>query len=718
MSANGLVAGVDVGGTFTDIVLFDAASGALTVTKVPSTPANQSEGVIRGLESVLDRLDALGRLVHGTTVSTNTILQRSGADVAMVTSEGFGDVLEIGRTRRMLPSLYDPTFVRPPPLVPRPRRFEVAERRAADGSMLVPLDEERLVGIAERIRASGAEAVAVCFLHAWADPGNEVRARDVLAQRLPGTWFTTSSEVVPEFREYERFSTTVINAYLLPVIDRYVKALGTRLDRAGYRGPVLTMSSAGGVMDLDTARTLPVRTILSGPAGGVAGATWIAGSVALEDFITCDMGGTSTDVCLIESGRPAKSTESAFMGYPIKGRQIDINTVGAGGGSIAYVEGGSVLKVGPRSAGADPGPACYGKGGTEPTVTDANVVLGRVGHRPLGGAIRLDPERARVAVADLATRLGIPDVETMAEGIVRLVVAEMANAIREISIERGYDPARFTLVPFGGAGPMHATQIAAELGMRRVLVPLDPGNLSALGLLVSDQRREHVRTFLASLANLDLDAIVSALGEQERAGREEMQASGEEVLEVRFAHALDMRYARQGFELTVDLAGAPSEPDDVRRAFLEAYARQYGHAHASGDIEIGQRQSPNHGDRGDPQAAGAPAPARRQDGGRHPSLARHGRGREVHSGLGLRARAPPGGRGVRGARRHRGGGSDHGDAARMAGAPRRPRKPAFRGGGRGRGTRGAVERRVEAGALDEMFSPMIADRMATQARGG
>ena len=292
----------------------------------------------------------------------------------VVTSEGFGDVLEIGRTRRMLPSLYDPTFVRPPPLVPRPRRFEVAERRAADGSMLVPLARRGSPGSPSASgRAGRRSRCASCMV-----PGNEIRARDVLAQRLPGTWFTTSSEVVPEFREYERFSTTVINAYLLPVIDRYVKALGTRLDRAGYRGPVLTMSSAGGVMDLDTARTLPVRTILSGPAGGVAGATWIAGSVALEDFITCDMGGTSTDVCLIESGRPATSTESAFMGYPIKGRQIDINTVGAGGGSIAYVEGGSVLKVGPRSAGADPGPACYGKGGTEPTVTDANVVLGRV----------------------------------------------------------------------------------------------------------------------------------------------------------------------------------------------------------------------------------------------------------------------------------------------------------------------------------------------------
>ena len=341
--------------------------------------------------------------------------------------------------------------------------------------------------------------------------------------------------------------------------------------------------------------------------------------------------------------------------------------------------GGSVLNVGPRSAGADPGPACYGKGGTEPTVTDANVVLGRVGHRPLGGAIRLDPERARVAVADLATRLGIADVATMAEGIVRLVVAEMANAIREISIERGYDPARFTLVPFGGAGPMHATRIAAELGMRRVLVPLDPGNLSALGLLVSDQRREHVRTFLAPLANLDLDAVVAALGEQERAGRAEMQASGEEVLEVRFAHALDMRYARQGFELTVDLAGAPSEPDDVRRAFLEAYARQYGHAHASGDIEIVNLRTTVIG------VTPKPRVRRLRHGGRMAdatlSRARHGRGREVHSGFGLRARAPSGGRGVRGARRHRGGGSDHGDAARMAGAPRRHRKPAFRGGG-------------------------------------
>ena len=586
MSEARLIAGVDVGGTFTDIALFESATGALTVTKVPSTPANQSDGVINGLERMLERLDMLDRLVHGTTVSTNAMLQRSGATTAILTSAGFGDVLEIGRTRRMLASLYDPKFVRPPPLVPRPRRFEVAERCAADGSVLLPLDEQQLAEIGEHIRASGAQAVAVCFLHSWADPSNERRARDLLRIQLPDIWFTTSSEVVPEFREYERFSTTVINAYLLPVIDRYVKALATRLHSAGYHNPVLTMSSAGGVMDLDTARTLPVRTILSGPAGGVAGATWVASAVGLDDFITCDMGGTSTDVCLIESGRPSTSTESALMGYPIKGRQVDINTIGAGGGSVAYIERASALKVGPRSAGADPGPACYGRGGTEPTVTDANVVLGRVSRRPLGGSIQLDVDQAQRAVAQLGAQLGITDAQQMAEGIVSLVVAEMANAIREISIERGYDPARFTLVPFGGAGPMHATQVARELGIRRVLIPLDPGNLSALGLIVSDQRREYVRTFHARLEGVDFDALLMALHEQEAAGREEMRASEDALLGVQFAHALDMRYARQGFELTVELQEHPGDASILRDAFLDTYARQYGHADTDGDIEI------------------------------------------------------------------------------------------------------------------------------------
>ena len=401
-----LIAGVDVGGTFTDVVLFDARAQTLSVTKVPSTPANQSEGVRQGLQVVLPDLGRLDKLVHGTTVSTNTMLQATGARVALVTTRGFRDVLEIGRTRRMLPSLYDTTFTRPPPLVPRPLRFEVSERIQADGSVLVALAEGELEHIASAVREAKAEAVAICFLHAHINAAHEARAKDVLQRLLPGVWITTSAEVVPEFREYERFSTTVINAYLLPVMDRYMSSLGARLFDAGYRGKVFTMSSGGGIMDLDAARSMPVRTILSGPAGGVAGALWIAKAAGLRDFITCDMGGTSTDVCLIENLQAASVSETAFAGYPIKGREVAINTVGAGGGSIAYMEAGRTLQVGPRSAGAEPGPACYGRGGIEPTVTDANVVLGRLGPRLLGGVIRPDLERATDAVRRIGRSAG------------------------------------------------------------------------------------------------------------------------------------------------------------------------------------------------------------------------------------------------------------------------------------------------------------------------
>jgi len=581
-----LIAGVDVGGTFTDIVLFDPARGELVVGKVPSTPANQSQGVLNGLKSVLPDLGHLGKLVHGTTVATNTMLQQSGAVVALVTSAGFRDVLEIGRTRRMLPSLYDTTFTRPPPLVPRPLRLEVAERLAADGAVLKPLDEAGLACVADAIREAGAESVAVCFLHSYVDATHELRAKELLRRALPGVWITTSAEVVPEFREYERFSTTVINAYLLPVMDRYLAALSTQLAAHGYRGNVYTMSSGGGIMDLDTARAIPVRTILSGPAGGVTGAIWIAKAAGFANLITCDMGGTSTDACLIENLTAASVNETAFAGYPIKGREVAINTVGAGGGSIAYIEGGNTLQVGPRSAGAEPGPACYGRGGTEPTVTDANVVLGRLGTRLLGGAIRPDRELARNAVGALAEKLGVASVEAMAEGIVRIAVAQMANAIREISIERGYDPSDFVLLAFGGAGPMHATQIADEIAMREILIPILPGNLSALGLLASDQNYERVRTFFTRLSSLDPAALDAALGGHERLGRDELRQRGFEPGAMRFRHALDMRYARQAFELTVDLPDGVRSPAEVRKNFLDAYARHYGRADPEGEIEI------------------------------------------------------------------------------------------------------------------------------------
>jgi N-methylhydantoinase A len=487
----------------------------------------------------------------------------------------------------MLPSLYDPTFVRPAPLVPRPLRFEVDERLLADGSVRMALEASALDGPAEAARGEGAEAVAVCFLHAYANPAHERLALAALQARLPGVRVTASHEVVDEFREYERFSTTVLNAYLLPVMDRYLATLDAALGSRRCRARLYTMASGGGTMDVATVRRLPVRTILSGPAGGVAGALWIAGTVGIENLITYDMGGTSTDVCLIEGGRPTTVTETAFAGYPIKGPQVAINTVGAGGGSIAYLEGESILQVGPRSAGAEPGPACYGRGGVEPTVTDANLVLGRIGtSRLLGDAIRLDADRARAAVGALGARLGIGDPRRMAEGILDIAVARMANAIREITIEQGHDPAAFTLVAFGGAGPMHAGAVAEELGIRDVLVPVFPGNLSALGLLASDQRHELARTFLRRLAGLDPAELASLLAVQEATGRGTLAADGFGGEAVRFQHRLDMRYARQAFELAVDLPPGAPEVDGLRKAFLDTYGQRYGHADPEAAIEL------------------------------------------------------------------------------------------------------------------------------------
>jgi len=581
-----LLAGIDVGGTFTDIVVFDPDTGTLDVAKAPSTPADQSAGALAGLQLLLDDLGALARLDHGTTVATNAVLERTGARVGLVTTAGFRDVLEIGRTRRMIPSAYDPTFQRPPPLVPRPLRFEVAGRLDAHGRELEPLDVAALERAARALRRAGVEAVAVCFLHAFANPEHEQAALAKLRQRLPGVPITASSQVIPEFREYERFSTTVINAFLMPVMQRYMAALADKLRARGYAGTLQTMSCVGGTMDIDGVRALPVRTILSGPAAGVAGALWVGSAAGVRRFVTCDMGGTSTDVCLVDDATPAMVTEVAFEGYPIKGRQVDIHTVGAGGGSIALVESAGILRVGPRSAGAEPGPACYGRGGAQATVTDANAVLGRLGARPLGNSIAADTGLARQAVERLGRALGVGSVTRMAEGIVEIAVAQMASAIREITVERGHDPADFVLLAFGGAGPMHAAEVARELGMREVLIPVFPGNLSALGLLASDQVYEQVCTFLQRLSALDVGALQAQLAAHEAAGRTRLAARGFGNRQMRFRHALDMRYARQAFEITVDLPGARPGREALRTRFLDTYERLYGHADADGEIEI------------------------------------------------------------------------------------------------------------------------------------
>ena len=580
------VVGVDVGGTFTDVTAVDTTSGEVRVGKVPSQPLHEAAAVLAGLDAVGVDSHAVRRLVHGTTVGTNAILERRGARVALLTTAGFRDLIEIGRTKRNIPALFVPTFVRPRPVVDRPLRFEVDERMLADGTVLHPLDPAEIAPVLEMVGAAGPEAVAICLLHAYANPDHERRLGELVARRLPGVPVSLSFDVVPEYREFERFSTTVLNAYVQPLMERYLGDLEKRLFESGYAYGVLTVGSSGGMMTVDTARRLPITTIVSGPAGGVSQACFLGRHAGLADFITYDMGGTSTDVCLVRDGAPAMSTDGEIGAFPVKVPQIDIHTVGAGGGSLAWLDVDGSLQVGPRSAGARPGPAAYGWGGREATVTDANVVLGRMStERVLGGAIRLDGAHARAAVAALASLMSGLGVEALAEGIVRIAVARMTSSIREITIARGHDPRDFTLVAFGGAGPMHAALIAEELAVPRVLVPRYPGNFSALGLLVSDVKHDDVRTRVG-LLRAQRQAIEAAWAEMEGAAVERLVAEGFAPPAQRLEGALDLRYLGQAFELTVALPRGPLDLDATARDFHERHRATYGHADPGGQIEL------------------------------------------------------------------------------------------------------------------------------------
>src|SRR5713101_2781644 len=536
------VVGIDVGGTFTDVTAVDGATGRVVVTKVPSQPNNEAAAVLAGLAALGIDGRTVRRLVHGTTVGTNAILERRGARVALITTSGFRDLIEIGRTKRNIPALFVPTFVRPKPFVERALRFEVDERMLHDGTALTALDGRSVDRVLDALGAAAPEALAVCLLHAYANPAHERAIGSRARERFPAVPVSVSFDVVPEYREFERFSTTVLNAYLQPLMDRYLSGLEKRLFESGYAYGVLTVGSSGGMMTVDTARRLPIKTIVSGPAGGVSQACFLAGHAGLGDFITYDMGGTSTDVCLVRGGLPLTTVDNEVGAFPVKVPQIDIRTVGAGGGSIAWIDVDGSLQVGPRSAGARPGPAAYGLGGGEATVTDANVVLGRMGiDRPLGGAIRLDAGRARDAVASLATRVGGLTLHELAEGIVRIAVARMTSSIREVSIARGHDPRDFTLVAYGGAGPMHAALIAEELGIPRVLVPRYPGNFSALGLLVSDVKHDDARTRIGLLRD-GWDAVDAAFAEMEEAAARRLEAEGFALAARRIDRALDLRY--------------------------------------------------------------------------------------------------------------------------------------------------------------------------------
>ena len=584
------IVGVDVGGTFTDVTAVDEATGRVVVTKVPSEPRNEAAALLAGLAALGIASRDVRRLVHGTTVGTNAVLERRGARVAILTTAGFRDLIEIGRTKRNIPALFVPTFVRPKPVVERKHRFEVTERLNADGSVLVPLDAASVERALDGALGAGAEAIAVCLLHAYLNPAHERLIADIVKSRAPGLPVSCSADVVPEYREFERFSTTVLNAYLQPLMDEYLESLEERLLATGYRHGVLTVGSSGGMMTPATARPLPIKTIFSGPAGGLSQACFVGAAAAARDFITYDMGGTSTDVCLVRDLTPVMTSDSMVGAFPVKVPQIDMHSVGAGGGSIAWLDVDGSLQVGPRSAGARPGPAAYGHGGIEATVTDANVVLGRIGTaRRLGGAISIDPARARAAVADLATRMGgTLGVEALAEGIVRIAVARMTSAIREISIQRGYDPRDFTLIAFGGAGPMHALAMAEEIGIPRVLVPRHPGNFSALGLLASDIKHDDVRTRVGPLR--ERAAVLAALFE-DMAGtaRRQLETEGFAPEQLRLRRSLDLRYRGQAFELNVDVGSADAPLPGL--AAIEAnlhrqHRASYGHANLDAVIEL------------------------------------------------------------------------------------------------------------------------------------
>jgi N-methylhydantoinase A len=576
--------GVDVGGTFTDAVYFDDRTGEVRWAKAPSTPPAPAEGVLAAIGRNEVDLRSTERFVHGITIGTNAILERKGAPVWVLTTAGFRDTLEIARTNRTV--LYDIKTLKPAPLAPRRQVIEIGERVLADGSVARPLDAAEVRAAGERLRAEPPAALAVCFLHSYANPAHEAQAADLLSALLPGWFICHSAGVLPEMREYERFNTAVLNAYIGPVTKAYLDSLAGALRAQGYGGAVYLMTSSGGIVTAERAARFPVHTVLSGPAGGVAAAVHLGGLLGLRNVITYDMGGTSTDVCLIDDLNVPVTSEQFIGGLPIRTPQIEINSVGAGGGSIAWVDTGVILKVGPRSAGAVPGPACYGQGGTEPTVTDANLALGRLSPAlKLAGSVALEEDLARRAVSRVAEAVAGLDLPRAADGIVRIAVARMVSAIKEISVARGHDPRDFALMAFGGAGPMHAAFVAEELEMSRVVVPLRPGNFCAFGALISDIRHDHVRTHRLELGAGDPAALERRFAQLEDDARAAMIAEGMPAGAITTLRSAGMRYRGQSWDLVVRLPARVESLTDLAQRFHAAHEQRYGYR-AADPVEI------------------------------------------------------------------------------------------------------------------------------------
>jgi N-methylhydantoinase A len=576
--------GVDIGGTFTDLVLLHEETGQLTVVKVPSLPADPVAALVAAVHRAEISSDSVSLLSHGTTIVTNAVLEGKLPRTALITTQGFQDVLEIGRHLR--PDMYDLFQDKPTPIVPRDLRFEVQERMAPDGTALIPLDPVSARSAVKAVKADGASAVAISFLNAYANATHESAMKGYLVKALPGVSVSASSEVCREIREFERTSTVVLNAAAMPIVSRYLEVLRRRTADLLPNTQVLLMQSNGGSMTVAAARQAPVHLIYSGPAAGVLAAQFIGRLTGRENVLGFDMGGTSTDISLIYRGEPRMTTEATVGGYPVRLPVLDVHTIGAGGGSVAWLDSGGGLQVGPKSAGADPGPVAYNCGGEEPTVTDANLVLGRLNpERFLGGEMRLDLDAALAAIRE---KIAIPlelDPIVAAAGIVRIANANMERALKVSSAERGYDPREFTLVAFGGAGPVHAAALAKEVGFPWVLVPEAPGVFSALGLLVADIRHDFAKTYMMRADQVAPSALASLYAELEALGSDALREDGIESERWVLQRAADLRYVGQAYEVNVpvpdSLLDAAAVSEVVRRFHAE-HQRLYAHS-ASGD---------------------------------------------------------------------------------------------------------------------------------------
>jgi len=572
-AATGIVAGIDVGGTFTDLVILDRGEG-LRVVKTPTTPENQAFGVLAALKQAGVPLPDIDAIIHGTTTTTNAVLERKLARTGMITTRGFRDVIELGRRTRPQPYGMFGAFV---PVIPRDLRLEVAERMTVEGDVATPLDEAELRAAAARLLELGCESVVIHFLHAYANPAHECRAAEIIREVWPNDYITAGHEILSEFREYERGVTAAVNAAVRPILHRYIDRLSDELGGQGFKRDLLVMNGNGGMVSARLVARESAKTVMSGPASGVMAAAYVAKRAGIDNLITYDMGGTSTDVALVRDAIPAVSHELEIeYAMPIHVPMVDVRSIGSGGGSIAFIDDAGLLAVGPRSAGADPGPICYGKGGTAPTITDANLVLGRLNQTGLldtENAPSIDEIRARIAET-IGKPLGL-DGDAAAGAIVRIANNRMAGAIRMVSLAKGHDPRDFTLFAFGGAGPLHASALAREIGIPRGLVPLRPGLTNALGCVVADIRHDFVRTVNRPLDTVDMDEVRAIMAAQAEDGRRQIEEETIDIEDVRVLHGADMQFIGQTHLIAVSLPGAEVDRESIQARFEAAYFERF-----------------------------------------------------------------------------------------------------------------------------------------------